>query len=364
MNINRLDPDFRAELAWKLFMKHRAIREHNSQQDHPFTHYTGILTLQCMARFAVTRKDDALLDALRETLVPFIRGECTRFWASFKNYFCGGNATAYLHRRGHLPGADEAIRHYGEELMQEAPRSKEGVFSYKWRDDKEGIWIDAAFAVVPFLLNAGLALDEPEWIDEACHQVLAMFDILRDPDNGLLHQSRGLVGPGLITGDHWSRGNGWGVLAAAELVEGLPGDHPRRPAVESAFTDLMQACLRYRTEEGLWCQEMTMPKSYVETSGSGLILFGLSVGLQKGLLGDDARAAFEKGARAFFCYVTENADVFHTCRGCNSPGNGRVEDYLQVGPVRNDGHAFGPAILVLDQMERQAQWLSPPKEEN
>lgn len=315
---------------------------------HSMNHYTGILSLHGYARLAlITRRDD-LLDSVRDHLMPFVRGEC-QFTANFTNYYCGGNGTAYLYWQGKLPEAADSVRHYADDMVRNAPRDADGIFGRK-PPRVDQIWIDVAFAVTPFLLFAGLAFDEDAYIEEAYQQTKKMVGVLRNPDNGLLHQARGFVEEGRVTEDHWSRGNGWGIFALTELVNYLPQDDPRRPDSERMFVDLVNACLAYQDDDGMWHQEITdLNRSYVETSGTGLILYAIGVGLEKGLLPEPVRENFIKGLEGYLTYIREDGSVYHTCRGNLSPLDGSIVAYKAAPPVFNDSHAFGPVTLAFGQ---------------
>jgi unsaturated rhamnogalacturonyl hydrolase len=325
-------------IAVRAFQKHVAT--------HPLTTYMGILSLQGYARLAVISQNPAVLDDCRDHLSPFVRGE--RQWrASFTNYFCGGNGTAYLYWMGQFPEAEATVRHYAEDFFA-APCAANGIVCVP-NADREKLWIDAAFAVTPFMLFAGLAFGEERYIVAGFEQIDKMYRLFRDPENGLLHQALGVSGPDIMSQDHWSRGNGWGLLALTELVQYLPDRHSCRPAAESMLRDLLAACLRFQDEQGMWHQEITDHTSYVETSGSGLILYALGAGLAKKIIEPQAMAPYLRGLRGYLQYIRSDGTVYHTCRGCNSPGKGTIIDYKQVPPVINDAHAFGPVILAYGQ---------------
>ncbi len=321
-----------------------------------FAGYPGIVTLYGAAR--LTGLDDpAILAQAREWLLPFVRGEVT-FKANFPNYFCGGAGTAYLLWRGHLPEAREEVRRYAEQILHEAPRDHQGILKMPRDPSRNLVWIDVAFAVTPFLVFAGLALGEERYLEEAFQQTARMVRLLRNPENGLFHQGINFNGPGKISEDHWSRGNGWGAFALIEIARYLPADHPRKAEALALYRDHVEACARFQDEAGLWHQEMTEDGtlSYVETSGSALMLYALGSGLEAGLFGatDSAdyvahRARFEKGMRGLLAYINEDTDIFHTCRPCLCPGTGTKLDYRAMPPVLNDSHAFGPVVLAAGQ---------------
>jgi unsaturated rhamnogalacturonyl hydrolase len=333
------------QVAWRAFEKHRAT--------HPLDHYTGILSLQGLARLAVGLDDAELLDRAGTEFAPFVRGE-RRFKCNFPNYLCGGNGTAYLLAKGHLPVAADTVRRHAEEIMLRSPRSVDGILTRPDKAGTDAVFIDAAFAVCPFLAWAGTALTEPAWLEEAFQQIRRLVAILRNSENGLLHQARGFSRAGRLTEDHWSRGNGWGLLALAELVEALPVDHARRVETEAMLLGLLEACLRVQDSDGMWHQELTQPDSYVETSGSGLILHALGVAIGRRLMPPGARAAFERGLAAYSGYIEPDGSIRNTCIGCLSPGQGTIADYLARPARTNDPHAFGPVVLAFGTAARLA----------
>lgn len=330
-------------VAYLAFQKHRAL--------HPLNHYTGMLSLQAYARLALASDSAAMMATCRELLLPFVRGE-QRVGGNFVTYECGGNATALLLWQGHLSEARDAVHHAAEALIRSAPRDAQGIFSMPGRPTNDLVWIDVAFAVTPFLLHAGLALEEGAYLDEAAAQVFMLYDLLRDPAQGLLHQCKHFAGPGKLSEDHWSRGNGWALLALAELVRDLPEGDPLREPAERRFRDLVRACLAVQDGDGLWHQELTVPASYVETSGTGLILYAIGVGVARGLLDDGAMDAYRRGLAGYLAYIRDDGAVYHTCRGCLCPGEGTVLDYMARAPLLNDPHAFGPVTLAFGQAHR------------
>lgn len=332
------------QLAIDAFYKHLAV--HGS-----FDHYTGIVTLHGLARLAAETHDAALISEIRTQLMPYVRGERT-FYANFPNYYCGGNASAYLLWRGHLDEAEAPVRKYADQILHEAPRDPDGILCHPKNPAAHRVWIDVAFTVTPFLLFAGLALHEPAYIEEAYQQTAKMVRLFRNPENGLLHQSKNFTGqlPGNISEDHWSRGNGWGAYGLVELACHLPADHLHRADAVALYRDHVNACATVQDGDGLWRQEMTEIKdAYVETSGSGLLLYALGAGIAAGVIGADQRPRFERGLAGLLAYISSDIDIYHTCCGCLCPGKGTRLDYMARRPIVNDPHAFGPVVLTMGQ---------------
>jgi len=334
------------DLALRCFQRHRNL--------HSLAHYSGILSLQGLARLALLPDTAAsVLQLVRSELRPFIDGHVL-VGGSFVTYHSGGNGAAYLFLKGQLPAAEQALRQRAEEQLA-APRGQEGIYCRPQPKevDQGRIWIDTAFAVTPYLVACGLAMDEPDWIADGIHQLRGLRRLLYNTDTGLVHQGINFNGPGSISQDHWSRGNGWGLLALAELVDLLPPEHPERAQAMTDLEEWLRAALRYQNGEGLWFQEMCVDwhfATYTETSGSGLILYALGLALQHGLM-SDCHAAWLKGTRSLLRYVSSDGDVFNCCTACCCPGDGSVAAFLRRPPIRNDKHAFGPIILALLQAQ-------------
>lgn len=322
-----------------------AIRRH--MEVRPLTNYAGIVTLHGLVNLAETTGRADLHRLSCELLKPFYSGGIEKVGGVYdKMYRCGGTASALLVKYGKAPEALAALTAKADELIQTHPRDPHGLFGLIACPEK--IWIDTVFAVCPFLAILGNITGRKEFTGEALKQMREFEKLLVDRQNGLYHQSLNFAGPGIISEDHWSRGNGWAALALAELIVELPENRE----VRKLYVELMEACVKVQDENGLWHQEMTRPDSFVETSGTGLILYAIGRGLESGILPESFRAAFLKGLKGYLSYIALDGSVFHTCRGCLCPGEGRIEDYVKHEWIMNDDHSFGPVALAFGQALR------------
>lgn len=297
--------------------------------------------LYAEARLAFhTREENNRLDALKKLLTPWVNGEVS-FSCNFQNYQCGGMASAWLLKKGVFPEAESAVKKHAEMLIKKAPRGEKRIFCLP-RPPHNIIFIDAAFAVTPFLLFAGLYFEEEKWIEEAVNQTCKMVKLLRDSENGLLHQAKNYRSPGHMTQDHWSRGNGWGIFALTELFQGLPEDHPRFEEVYKIFRSLLLAIYVHQDGDACWHQEMTRMDSYVETSGAGLFLYAFA-------RDPTFKNELINGLKGLSSYIALDGSIHNTSGGCLCPGEGTIEDYLARGPILNDRHAFGAISLAFGQ---------------
>ncbi len=311
--------------------------------------YTGSLLLQAMAELAVVENDK---EAIAESVALFKKFRTKEIdgRGSFISYSAGGSGAAYLNYLGVDTSLNTQVSEAAQRMVDKQKRSSEGVLTANWvADSLDAVFIDMAFAVTPYLLYTGLKEANKGYIDLAVFETLELFKILKDDKTGLLHQGRGFQGKGSISQDNWSRGNGWGAMGIATLVRDLPASHPKRGEVEKVAKAFFDAVLRYQNSAGLWHQEMTDKTSFTETSGSGLLLYGLGIMLEKGLLRKTHGSNFTRGLNGLTAYIAEDGGVSHACFSCLCPRKGRKEDYVNHVWVYNDPHAFGPVILAYAQ---------------
>ena len=311
--------------------------------------YAGTLMLHGMSEFALLPGNEAELQEVIALYEKFSSGEI-QAKGNFISYEAGGSGAAYLVWKGKAPTLESHVQATASKMFASQRRTHDGLMTAKFAGEgSELVFIDVAFAVTPFLLYAGLASGNQEYIDFAVFETLEMFKILKDDATGLIHQARGFNGRGNFSEDNWSRGIGWGAFALSILARDLPASHPRRPEVEKRAKDFFAAVLRYQDPSGLWHQEMTDPTSYLETSGSGLILYAMGIMLEKGLLPEKHRSDFLRGLQGYTAYIGLDGSISQTCSGCLCPNKGAKADYANHPWIYNDPHAFGPAVLAFAQ---------------
>ena len=324
-------------------------------------HYTGSLLMHSMSEFAVLKNDPITLNHALALFADF-KSKKIDGRGSFISYKAGGSGAAYLHYLKKTNALKEQVESEADNMVKNQKRSSDGILTANWaKDSLNQVFIDIAFAVTPYLLYSGLAMNKPEYVDLAVFETLEMFKIMQD-SNGLIHQARGFTGLGIISEDNWSRGNGWGAFALAILVRDLPDTHPRKKEVNELANKFFTAVLKHQNQEGLWNQEMTNHTSYVETSGSGLMLFGIGICLEKNIIDKSNLPQFLKGLSGYTSYIATDGSVSNSCRGCLNPGKGTKKEYMMQAWQLNDPHAFGPVVLAFTQAAKMGiKEITPAK---
>lgn len=236
-----------------------------------------------------------------------------------------------------LAFAEDVLR-----FFRQAPRATDGTLFHEPRT----VWDDTLLGAVPFLL-AMEGIDEGEQTnaDFAREQVLLHGKHLREPVIGLFRhgwdsRSNTYVGPHL-----WARGNGWVLMAEAEVLRQTSKSDPSYSALLEQYRVHATALIyRQDSSSGLWHTIIDRPDFYEETSGSALIGYGLRLGEQNGwLLGDQVGYAISAAQRGVWKATGPEGRV----SGVSGPTGPMAsqEDYSGIPNVESQLYGQGAALL-------------------
>ena len=196
-------------------------------------------------------------------------------------------------------------------------------------------WIDDIWMIGALQMQAWRATGERKYLDRAALTARRYIERLQQP-NGLFHH-------GPEAPFFWGRGNGWVAAGLAEVLSGLPADHPDYPAIAEGYRRMMAALLRHQAGDGMWRQLIDYPQAWKETSGTAMFGYAMAVGVRRGLLADPAYAdAYRRAWSALAAYVQPDGQLSRVC-----VGTGQSQDadyYLQRPTVTGDLH--GQAALL------------------
>ncbi len=85
---------------------------------------------------------------------------------------------------------------------------------------------------------------------------------------------------------HWSRGNGWIVLALTDTIAALPAGDPNRAHYISLLQAMAAVLKANQQSGGYWTADVDHPASYPssEETGTSFFIYGISRGIQMGYL--------------------------------------------------------------------------------
>lgn len=153
-------------------------------------------------------------------------------------------------------------------------------------------WIDAIQMAMPVYAMAYRATGQRRYADYA----MAMYRCSRDTlAGGLFDKTAGLwwrdknFKPPYREPDgkacYWSRGNGWVYAALVRTLGSLGPDDQYSKALAADYTAMTEALVGLQRKDGFWNASL-VSTSYAgpEVTGTALFLYGLSWGLNNGLL--------------------------------------------------------------------------------
>jgi unsaturated rhamnogalacturonyl hydrolase len=170
-------------------------------------------------------------------------------------------------------------------------------------------WIDAVHMAMPVFAKLGAILDDDSYFEK-------MYDLydytktqqggsgLYNPVDHLWWRDASFDPPYTAPNGedtYWSRGDGWVFVALARVLDVLPLDAPHRAEYVTTFQEMAAALLPIQREDGFWNVSLHDPNDYggPETSGTAMFTYGLSWGLNNGLLtGEQYLAAATNGWNA------------------------------------------------------------------
>ena len=239
-----------------------------------------------------------------------------------------------------LDDALEAARFFHEDVA----RTPEGLIAYHSDPERGRIWIDALFMVTPLMVKAAAILEDDSYYDDVLDQFRGFSEKLRDEDTGLYHQGFNWHGSGASSG-LWGRGNGWMAMAMVECIGALPEDYPGRDELLSLYRDLMAAVVAHQGPGGMWHQLLDKHNSYEETSCTGMFIYALTLGVERGWLDDQYLDAIQRAHTGLLRMISISGNIDNICPGTTTPSS--EDGYLKKGPKRNESHGVGPVMLAL-----------------
>jgi Predicted unsaturated glucuronyl hydrolase involved in regulation of bacterial surface properties, and related proteins len=137
----------------------------------------------------------------------------------------------------------EYINTTDKHLMYAEPRLEDGTIARIWPHENT-IWADDLFMALSFLCRMGKMSGDRKYFDDAANQVFNYHKYLWHPGKEIYYHCyhTDIDEYGVA---HWSRANGWMLMAKADLLTMLPEDHPERDALIENFNQQVKGILRY-----------------------------------------------------------------------------------------------------------------------
>jgi rhamnogalacturonyl hydrolase YesR len=198
-------------------------------------------------------------------------------------------------------------------------------------------WIDDMYMVGMLQIQAYRATGAVRYAERAALQIAAYLEKLQQP-NGLFHH-----GPDAPY--CWGRGNGWVASSLTELLKSLPPDSRLRPGIMAGYKKMMEALLRYQSENGMWRQLVDYEYSWAESSCTAMFAYAIQSGIHNGWLdGKLYGPAAEKAWKALCAHVDREGNIREICVGTGQMDD--IEFYLKRPRTLGDLHGQAPFLWL------------------
>lgn len=161
-------------------------------------------------------------------------------------------------------------------LKQRAPKSRDGIL-YHFNILNQ-IWVDAYYMAPPFLAVMG---DYAEAMKQIRGFRKALFDEKKGLHSHIWDDDLGTFG----RRDFWGVGNGWAMAGVTRVLHLLPADwQAERQELEAFLIRMIEGCLQYQREDGLYHDVLDRPESFVDTNTAQMAAYAIYRGVAGGYL--------------------------------------------------------------------------------
>jgi unsaturated rhamnogalacturonyl hydrolase len=249
------------------------------------------------------------------------------------------------------------------------PTNADGGFWHKSTYPNQ-MWLDSIYMGEPFLDQYGVVFGTCGTFcsDTIFKQTLLLAQHVRDTTTGLLYHAWDDSPAGMkaawadpTTGRSpvvWDRALGWYAMAAVDMLPDLPAG-TNRDSLMAIFTGIAAALKTYQDPStGLWFEvvdEGSMSSDWVETSGSGMFIYALKVGVARGYLDSSYLTVASKGWQGLQTKVTTDSSGVPTITDA-VPGlsvQANYSGYVSPTPVSNSSQGLCGVLLAAAEMEAQ-----------
>lgn len=263
-----------------------------------------------------------------------------------------GASLIELQMRKATPAFLDYINETEEHLMYGEPRLNDGTIARIWPHENT-IWADDLFMAISFLCRMGKMTGDVKYFDDAANQVLNYTKYLWHPGKQIYYHCYHTDTKELGVA-HWSRANGWMLMAQADLLTMLPKDHPKRAALIENFKQQVSGVCRYQGKNGLWHQLLDKPDSYEETTGTAMFVFGIARGVREGWIHPDFIYVAEQGLKGIMTRLSDAGDVTDICVGTGIMPS--LAYYYNRPVQKNAPMGEGPVMRALVEMSKAKKY--------
>ena len=208
---------------------------------------------------------------------------------------------------------------------------------------KMTLWADDLYMSVPYLARMGKLTNDNKYFDFAVKQIENFNHYIYDSASGLYYHA--FYNDENMNGvAHWGRCNGWVALAQAELLNNLPVNHPKRPAMIKLLLRQIVGFSRYQDPSGMWHQILDRPDSYPESSVTAMFVYTVAKAVNEGWIDKRFISIAQNGWEMLTKKVTTDGQVPDICIGTSIEED--IRYYYTRPTALNDTHGLGAFLMA------------------
>lgn len=251
------------------------------------------------------------------------------------------------------PDWESLVQDWADWLIDDLARTEDGGFQHvvKERMNDGELWDDTLYMTCLFLAVAGKRFGRQDWVDESVYQFLIHTRFLSNPKTGLWYHGWTFHGRHNFANAFWARGNSWITVAIPELLSIVPtiGAANRR-YLQAVLTAQVAALARLQNTEGFFHTLLDDPTAPIEASATAGIAYGVSRGIQLGLLADKYRPLVASAQAAVIGCIQPDGIVAHVSDG--TPMGHSLEFYRQIPDIPAPYGQALTMLMLVDMLEQ------------
>ncbi|MDO3385615.1 glycoside hydrolase family 88 protein [Gilvimarinus sp. SDUM040013] len=196
-------------------------------------------------------------------------------------------------------------------------------------------WCDALFMAPPVWARMAKITGDQKYLDFMDREYHATYDLLWSEKDHLFWRDSSFFKHSEENGEDifWARGNGWVFGGLALMIPDLPKDWEGRDFYVELYKKMAARLLEIQRADGTWSMGLlggTEGYPIIETSGTSFFTFGLSWGINQGILDRDTyEPSVLRAWQALTGAVTDEGLLGHVQPVGAAPGDS-FADYTEV----------------------------------
>ncbi|MEP5613612.1 MAG: glycoside hydrolase family 88 protein [Cyclobacteriaceae bacterium] len=239
-------------------------------------------------------------------------------------------------------------------LLYRALRLSDGSYA-RLTPDSLSVWSEDLYMSTVLLCRAYAKNGSQKYLQEAIKQTILFNKHLKDRNSRVY--VHGFFAENVEqSASKWARSNGLVIMANVELLRVMSENHPERESILRIYRSHASSLRDFQSLDGRWHQVLDNDTTYLETSGSAMIVAAFAEGLQNNWLFN--KAEFRQSTIKGWVAITEQIDDEGNVSGV-SPDTSILysdEEYENLQPIVNHPAALGAilyAAMAIDKLDSE-----------